>query len=57
MYNNLIYDNDGYVVAEIHTIGTKEVVYYPSCPYKKQNTSENKPRITKIIKDSSVFEE
>ena len=56
MHNNLIYDNDGYVVAEIHTIGTKEVVYYPSCPYKKKNVKDT-PRINKIIKDSSVFEE
>lgn len=55
--DNLIYDKDGYVTAEVNYINGKEVVFNPSYPYKKQNKSENKPRISKIIKDSSVFEE
>lgn len=55
--DNLIYDDDGYVTAEVNYINGKEVVFFPAFPCKKQNTFEHKPSISKIIKDSSVFEE
>ena len=55
--DNLIYDNDGYITAEVNYINGKEVVFYPAYPYKKQNKFEDVPKIRKIIKDSSVFEE